>query len=475
MSDITLENAQKLATLLNRPVEAINILGTQQYKKKYASGRKEWHYFVPTVGSRNSLKKLAILLQANWPSSPHSDALVDAQKLTDVPWGRLSVFKPDKAVRRGHHMFSRGTIQIGRGKGSNIKLLELSVSGIHCLLKPVNENNSVVGCTIEDRSSNGTWLNKKRMAKMVACPLMSGDIVSLTCPDGPSFVFSLVLNSKSASFFKKYQIGGEIGRGGCASVYKCRVRSSHDVRAVKIIDLNNHCGRGKMALKKDASNEAEIQQELQHPHIIRVFEHFVCRFTVYIVMEYIPGGNLFRQLRVSKYSESDARYIMEQILSVTKWMHKTGITHRDMKPSNILLCRDARVKITDFGCAQRKTNEMTGYTGSPMYFAPEVLRWKSKSNVGSYTCSVDMWSVGVIMFNLMSAHNPPCLQTKKLLQLVINERPWTFISDEAKDLLMKMLEPNPETRITAADALRHSWFRFTSRQHKRRKVSSSGC
>tara|TARA_B100000795_G_C22764866_1_gene425243 strand:+ start:57 stop:1562 length:1506 start_codon:yes stop_codon:yes gene_type:complete len=413
----------------------------------------------------------------------------------DVPWGRLVALKDCKAVVRGRQFdlnenVRPGYIQIGRASSSHIQFLDLTVSGIHCLLKPVIEDGILISCTIEDRSSNGTWLNSKRMPKKVAKTLKSGDVISLVqgfrrgTDNVAAFVFSAIRNKgpDSCLFFRQYRLGTELGRGTYATVRKCIKRETHEEFAVKIIDLNSGMAQGWEVeeLIKNAKNEAAMQQELDHPNIIKVFDHFVDRQagTVYIVMELLTGGELFVQLRRSgRYTESDGRIIMKQILSATKQMNDNSITHRDMKPANILLDKknELTVKVADFGVAVRKIEGMNTYTGSPMYFAPEVLRLKSKpkSNKNkTYSCSSDMWSVGVVMFNLLCARNPwTAAEFEKTLEKtkfdITVKEPWPSISMEAKDLLRQLWNPNPTTRLKAADALRHPWITQDNKRKQR--------
>jgi serine/threonine protein kinase len=352
------------------------------------------------------------------------------------------------------------------------------------VLTPKIKDGILVEVMIEDRSSNGTWHNSKRMPKKIPRKLKSGDIISLVQPfrrgteNVAAFVFSAIRNAgaESCLFFKDYKLGSELGRGTYATVRKCTHRTSKQEFAVKIIDLNSGMAQGWEVeeLIKNAKNEAAMQQELDHPNVIKVYDHFVDRRagTVYIVMELLLGGELFVQLRrAGKYNEAEGRVIMKQILSATKHMNELGITHRDMKPANILLekKKELTVKIADFGVAVRKIDGMNTYTGSPMYFAPEVLRLKSRpknAKLKTYCCSSDMWSVGVIMFNLLCARNPwTASEFEKSLEKtkfdIDVKSPWPSISSEAKDLLRQLWNPNPVTRLKAKDALQHPWIQNT--------------
>lgn len=407
----------------------------------------------------------------------------------DVPWGRIVALKNCKAVVRGRQWDltenDRKLTQIGRNHASHVQFLDLTISGLHLEMHPkIGSDGVLKKVELIDRSSNGTWLNGKRMTKAKRTTIRSGDVFSLVQnyrtggENVAAFVFSAIRNSQGESvrFFQKYRLGQELGRGTYATVRRCTERETSKEYAVKIIDLNSGRAQGWeiKELVKNAKNEAAMQQELDHPNVIQVQELFVDKDagTVYIVMEFMVGGELFNQLRRHGcYTEKKSKLIMRQILSACAFMNAKGITHRDMKPANILLTEDngTTVKIADFGVAVRKTYGMSTYTGSPMYFAPEVLRRKLHPStvVGkTYSCSSDMWSVGVIMFNLLCARNPwTATEFEKTLEDskfdIDKKRPWPKISAAAKDLLRKLWDPNNETRLTAKDALRHPWLKGT--------------
>ena len=246
----------------------------------------------------------------------------------DVPWGRLVALKDCKAVTRGrqYDLLSNigGFTQIGRNSHSHVQFLDLTVSGVHVVLTPKIKDGILVEVMIEDRSSNGTWHNSKRMPKKVPRKLKSGDIISLVQPfrrgteNVAAFVFSAIRNAgaESCLFFKDYKLGSELGRGTYATVRRCTHRTSKQEFAVKIIVYSGMAqGWEVEELIKNAKNEAAMQRELDHPNVIKVYDHFVDRRagTVYIVMELLLGGELFVQLRrAGKYNEAEGREIMKQ-------------------------------------------------------------------------------------------------------------------------------------------------------------------
>ena len=147
---------------------------------------------------------------------------------------------------------------------------------------------------------------------------------------------------------------------------------------------------------------------LVHPNIIRIKDTFETDHVIFIVMELVRGGDLFdRIVEKGKYGEEAARIVMQKLLSAVQYLHENNIIHRDLKPENVLLVsphNDTDVKLTDFGLAKKASQEgLKTFCGTPQYFAPEVLkRKKSVSGSGRYGTSADMWSLGVVLYILLS-------------------------------------------------------------------------
>jgi calcium-dependent protein kinase len=212
-------------------------------------------------------------------------------------------------------------------------------------------------------------------------------------------------------------------------------------------------------------NELDILMQVDHPNIIQYYEAYNDGKYLHIVMELCTGGELFdRIITQGKFSESDAAKIIEKILSALSYLHNLGICHRDLKPENFIFSSgepDAEIKIIDFGLSMRavKTHGMNDIVGTPFYVAPEVL-------AGEYTNTCDVWSIGVILFIMLSGKPPFAGQTSsEVLGKVAHssvsfpEKNWHGISNEAKDLIQKMLRKDPYARPTAKQCLDHEWFR----------------
>lgn len=461
------EQVTRLAKLLDITVDGVRKLRVLTWRKK---GIYRWYrvYWQKEVGEKTSLKSLANSLQCI-PAMAVARAI---KRPDDAPWGRLTSLCNCTNVLKGEQYYLRGKNNtIGRAPTSQVYNSACTVSNLHC---NISEDGDC--CYIEDLSKNGTWLNGYRLTTNTTGRLYPGIIISLTDKyrfgrlGVAAFVFSHMKGP--LHFFHKYQLGNKIGHGTFAVVHECVHRETGERFAVKIIDTNVPRGWNSNHVKTKVLREIEIQESIHdHPNIVHILEHFVERSagSVFIVMEHARGGNLYQRLRtVGHYTESDARKIMEQLLSTVKYMHEKSVTHRDLKPANILLGGDLEVKIADFSESTLTVAGMTAYTGSPIYFAPEVLRQKMLDKTPPYNCLADMWSLGVIMFNVLCARNPwkqQDLETQ-LENTPYNidiRTPWPSISDNAKDLLRKMLSP-ADNRCSADDALRHPWFHQKKRK-----------
>lgn len=268
----------------------------------------------------------------------------------------------------------------------------------------------------------------------------------------------------------KYEIIAPLGSGAFGKVYKVRYIPLNQIRAMKVVkkDSINFQDDNQKFLK-----EIEMLMNLDHPNIIKIFEYYVDDLNYYVMMEFAEGGELYDQIyQLQNFKEKHAAMIMKQILSAVCYMHSKGIVHRDLKPENIMLeskaTGDFNIKLIDFGTSNfiKKNQKLSMKVGTPYYIAPEIL-------AKSYTNKCDIWSVGVILYMLLSG-SPPFDGTddQSILAKVkkgvykMDGPQWDIISPEAKDLITKMLTFNPDERISAEDALRHPWFDIAKTKEK---------
>ena len=215
--------------------------------------------------------------------------------------------------------------------------------------------------------------------------------------------------------------------------------------------------------------ESELKQELSilfsadHHNIVRLFEVYLDHKYIHMVTELVDGGDITpSKLPGQLLSESEAADIIRQSLHALTYIHSLNIMHRDLKPENILITkRDRVVKLIDFGQGKfcnKTQSPQADAKGTPLYMAPEVIR-------GSYDQRCDLWSLGVIAFELLSGELP--FQAKKIeeLQLKITSRDfdfdgeaWSQVSEEAIMFVERLLETNVERRMTTEEALAHPWM-----------------
>jgi calcium-dependent protein kinase len=213
-------------------------------------------------------------------------------------------------------------------------------------------------------------------------------------------------------------------------------------------------------------NEIEILQDMDHPNIVKMYEYLEDEKRIYIVTEICKGGELFDEiLNRAKFDEHDAAIVMKQLLSAINYCHKKSIVHRDLKPENMLLEQDRdleKIKIVDFGTSLvfDQDRQMEEKLGTAYYIAPEVIKKQ-------YNEKCDLWSCGVIMYILLSGEPPfndPRADNDAIMKKVeigkydIDHGVWRQISDQAKDLIKKLLTYNSADRISAEDALNHPWI-----------------
>jgi len=261
-----------------------------------------------------------------------------------------------------------------------------------------------------------------------------------------------------------YTLGEEIGKGGFSIVYQAERKKDGKEFAVKCIKKDMVEGDDIKLLRR----EVQIMRKLDHPNILKLFEVYEDDKQFFLVMELVKGKELFDKIvDRGMYSERDASNIIYQVVSAVEYLHDNGIAHRDLKPENLLSAgegEDEIVKIADFGFSKSfagdDAEKLMTSCGSPGYVAPEIL------TAESYDKSVDMWSVGVIIYILLSGYPPfyadsaPAL-FKKIMDVKydFDDSVWDDISDSAKDLIRNLLVKEPAKRFTAKQCLQHPWVK----------------
>jgi len=233
--------------------------------------------------------------------------------------------------------------------------------------------------------------------------------------------------------------------------------------------------------KENLRREVLIHRRLRHQNIIKFYEVFEEEKIIYIVLEYAKHGNLFYYLhKYKKFSEIEAFKFFHQTLLAIKYMHDRNLVHRDLKvkypylfvnfqPENLLLNKNHDIKLCDFGWStQRAKNEtMRTFCGTYEYMAPELLKKKP------YDYTVDIWGLGILLFELMHGHSP--YRAKKINDIYDNimNKKIKFssrLSDSVKDLVQSILNVNPKERISLEDILEHPWVKKYSKLSKLKQM-----
>ncbi|KAK3095391.1 hypothetical protein FSP39_014132 [Pinctada imbricata] len=256
---------------------------------------------------------------------------------------------------------------------------------------------------------------------------------------------------------KNYVFTDKLGSGTYATVYKAFKRwgnrQSVAIKCVKKNSLNK-------ASTENLLTEIGLLKKLNHPHIVTLYDFLWDDFYIYIIMEYCSGGDLSQFIR-SKRSlpEYIVKRFLQQLVKAMMYLRSHNVAHMDLKPQNILLTAppNTRLKIGDFGFAKHVdlNDELHIMRGSPLYMAPEIIC------KGKYDPRVDIWSIGVIMYECLFGRAPFASKSLKELQEKIwDSKPVEIpygvsISDQCRDLLLKILRRDPDERITFDEFFHH--------------------
>jgi len=258
-----------------------------------------------------------------------------------------------------------------------------------------------------------------------------------------------------------YTFKKEIGEGAFSKVYQAEHNKTHKAVAIKHID--------KRQMKDDKSwrrlqNEVSFLKECVHPNVLQLYEVYISDSHISLVTEFCQGGDLFEKIyNESPFPEVDAAKIFKQIMTAVQFLHNKGIAHRDLKPENILFRTtevNSPVVLADFGFSYKNdTREkfMHSDVGTPDYAAPEILRL-------SYTNGVDIWACGCILYCMLFGLPPFCADSgAETLRKITRGDAIEFyddviVSEDAKALILGMLNRNTSERLTAQQVLNHTWL-----------------
>ncbi|KAL9681278.1 hypothetical protein QQ045_013060 [Rhodiola kirilowii] len=256
----------------------------------------------------------------------------------------------------------------------------------------------------------------------------------------------------------KYEVGRTIGEGTFAKVKFAQNTETGESVAMKILDRNTIL---KHKMVDQIKREISIMKLVRHPYVVRLHEVLASRTKIYIILEFITGGELFDKIvHHGRLSESESRRYFQQLIEGVEYCHSKGVYHRDLKPENLLLDSLGNLKISDFGLSalpEQGVAILKTTCGTPNYVAPEVLNHK-----GYNGALADVWSCGVILYVLMAGYLPYDELDLTTLYSKIERAEYscpTWFPVGAKSLIYKILDPNPDTRISIADIKDDEWFK----------------
>ncbi|KAG6460962.1 hypothetical protein O3G_MSEX012337 [Manduca sexta] len=259
-----------------------------------------------------------------------------------------------------------------------------------------------------------------------------------------------------------YIVTEKLGSGSYSTVYKAYTKvGARTIVAIKCVDKSRIKNSGSAV--DNLITEIRLLKTLSHPHIVQMKNFTWDDRNIYIIMEFCCGGDLSKYIhKYGRVPEQRVLYFLQQLASALKFLREKGVVHMDLKPHNLLLHKDSNgryvLKVADFGFAQHMSVwGARAVRGSPLYMAPEML-------AGEYDARVDLWSVGVIMYECLFGKAPYSSNTFKELVDKIQKRapieipPKSSISPGCRDLLTRLLRHDPDSRISYEDFFNHPYL-----------------
>ncbi|KAL9230247.1 hypothetical protein vseg_005625 [Gypsophila vaccaria] len=267
------------------------------------------------------------------------------------------------------------------------------------------------------------------------------------------------MEKKGTILMDRYELGRLLGQGNFAKVYYARDVKNGQSVAIKVIDKEKTM---KSGLNEQIKREISVMKLVKHQNVLQLHEVMATKSKIYIVLEYAKGGELFKKVAKGRLKEDIARWIFQQLIGAVDCCHNRGVYHRDLKLENLLIDEDGSLKVSDFGLSalaesKREDGMLHTTCGTPAYVAPEVINRR-----GYDGAKADIWSCGVILFALLSGHLP--FQDANLIEMYrkITRADYqcpTWFPSDVRRLLLKILDPNPKTRIPISKIMENSWFK----------------
>lgn len=259
----------------------------------------------------------------------------------------------------------------------------------------------------------------------------------------------------------KYELGKTLGTGNFSKVKVGTDTETGETWAIKIIDKEQ---LAKERMEEQLKREIAVMKMLKQPNIVQLKEVMQTANHIYLVLELVTGGELFDKIVAAKrFDEATARKYFHQLVAGVHYCHSQGIAHRDLKPENLLLDANDTLKISDFGLSNLQRGGADGQgtllqtvCGTPNYVAPEVLKERGYNGI-----TADIWSCGVVLFVMLAGYLPFDDPNMNALFNKIERGEYRMarhFSEQAKDLIAKMMTVDPLKRISMDEIIVHPWF-----------------
>jgi serine/threonine protein kinase len=252
-----------------------------------------------------------------------------------------------------------------------------------------------------------------------------------------------------------FEIGKPLGRGKFGSVYLAREKETKYIVAIKVLRKSQLL---KAGVEHQLRREIEIQSHLRNRNILRMYGYFYDDRRIYLILEYSPGGELYKRLtHKGNFSEqTSARYIRDLALALD-YCHSKHVIHRDIKPENLLIGAHHEIKIADFGWSvHAPTSRRNTLCGTLDYLPPEMVEGREHDE------KVDIWSLGVLLYEFLFG-GPPfeaeghSATYRRISRVDLHFPRQPAVDDGAKDLIRRLLVKDPNQRMKLADVPKHPW------------------
>lgn len=270
-----------------------------------------------------------------------------------------------------------------------------------------------------------------------------GDSGPSTAPT-PSSSASNASSAKKKMSVESFELVSVLGRGTYGKVQLVRLKETGHLYAMKSMSKQQLADSDQI---QQTITEKNVLIEIQHPFLVSAHFTFQDETKIFMVLDYVPGGELFGRLKEERvFSEERVRIYSAEILLGLGHLHKLGYIYRDLKPENILVDRNGHLKITDFGLAKKtEGGGQTGtFCGTPEYLAPEMLLQQP------YDKAVDWWSFGILIYEMLVGIPPFYDENVNTMYRAIVQDPVRYpasVSANAKDIISKLLDRNPKSRL----------------------------